>query len=121
MGLADAKRPSTGAGSQKALTAIPTLMAVGLETILQAGPGGQFVDKVHTARHLRRQNAYWEPSIWSRELLRPWLQGAQDTDVDRARDVVMAARHRGERPGRMSAALERAVLDIIERAGRELL
>jgi trimethylamine--corrinoid protein Co-methyltransferase len=165
-GLADAKRPSTEAGAQKALTAIPTLMvggsvtidcgglssgdlcspvqmvldaefvgalrrftvddpidedAIGLETIIEAGPGGQFVDKLHTARYLRGRGPYWEPSVWSRELLRPWLQGAGDTDVDRARDVVMAARRPGERPRKMSESLERAVTGIIAQAGRDLL
>ncbi len=131
-GLSDAKLPSVEAGYQKALTAIPTLLAcgslwmdagllsidevyspvqmvldneflsairrfivefeisdetIGLETILEAGPGGQYLDKQHTVRHMRRE--HWQPSIWSREMLGPWLEGPRRLDAGRAREVAL--------------------------------
>ena len=45
---------------------------VGLETILEAGPGGHYLDKEHTVRHFREE--HWNPTLWSRQMLRPWLE-----------------------------------------------
>jgi len=166
-GLTDAKLPSVEAGAQKALTAIPTLLAggslggslwldagllsidevcspiqmildneflgalqrfahefqiteesIGLETILEAGPGGQFLDKPHTVRHFREE--LWEPTIWSREMLRPWMEKGKSLDVDRAREIALEIQRRGAEPSGMSEALEREVLRIIERAKEDL-
>ena len=131
-GLSDAKLPSVESGYQKALSAIPTLLAcgqfwmdagllsidevcspiqlilddeflsalkhftkefvindetIGLDTILQAGPGGQYLAEEHTVRYLR--NEYWQPKIWSQEMLVPWLDGARKLDVDKARDQAV--------------------------------
>jgi trimethylamine---corrinoid protein Co-methyltransferase len=41
--------------------------AIALDLILEAGPGGQYLDKVHTARRFRQE--HWNPSIWSRQML----------------------------------------------------
>lgn len=161
-GLSDAKLPSVEAGAQKALTAIPTLLAggslwldagllsidevcspvqmvlddeflgalqhythafeitedaVGLETILEAGPGGHYLDKMHTVRYLRSE--HWQPGLWSRHMLGPWMEDGCRLDVDRAREVALsAARESSPEPGSgaMSEALEREVLRIIASA-----
>jgi trimethylamine--corrinoid protein Co-methyltransferase len=166
-GLSDAKLPSVEAGAQKALTAVPTLLAggsvwidagllsidevcspiqmildnelmaalkryiydfeiseetIGLETILEAGPGGHFLDKLHTARHFREE--HWAPGIWSRQMLGPWLAGDRWLDVDVAREkalqVQAETKRRGIEPSRMSETLEQDVLGIIERARAQL-
>jgi trimethylamine--corrinoid protein Co-methyltransferase len=164
-GLSDAKLPSVEAGAQKALTAIPTLMAcgslwmdagllsidevcspvqlilddeflgclsrfahefeisdetIGLETILEAGPGGHYLDKLHTVRYLREE--HWQPGIWSRQMLRPWLETDRSLDVDRAREKVLAlGQVAAESFSCMSPKLEREVLSIIDRARRVLV
>jgi trimethylamine--corrinoid protein Co-methyltransferase len=169
-GLTDAKLPSVEAGAQKALTALPTLLAggslwldagllsidevcsplqmvldneflgalkhlagcfpiteeaIGLETILEAGPGGHYLDKMHTVRYLRSE--HWQPSLWSRKMLRPWMEEGRLLDVDRAREVVreveaMAGqREQGPGSGAMSEALEREVLRVIERARAQVV
>jgi trimethylamine--corrinoid protein Co-methyltransferase len=94
---------------------------IGLETILGAGPGGQFLDKQHTVDHFRQE--HWNPSIWSRQMLRPWLQGDQSLDADRAREKALRVEDEMQRssPAFMSASLERAVLAIIERARNDLV
>lgn len=162
-GLTDAKLPSVEAGAQKALTAIPTLLAggnlrldagllsidevcspvqmildneflsalqrlahefqiteeaIGLDTIIEAGPGGHFIDKLHTARHFRDE--HWEPGLWSRQMLRPWMEGGCRLDADEARELALEIWGRGVEPVGMAEGLEREVLRIIERA-REVL
>jgi len=164
-GLTDAKLPSVEAGAQKALTAVPTLLAggslrldagllsidevcspvqmildneflralqrlvhefqiteeaIGLQTIIEAGPGGHFIDKVHTARHFRDE--HWEPCLWSRQMLAPWIETGSQLDVDRARELALELQERGvEGDTRMSEGLEREVLGIIERVRRTLM
>jgi trimethylamine--corrinoid protein Co-methyltransferase len=167
-GLSDAKLPSTEAGVQKALTAVPTLLAggsvwidagllsidevfspiqmvlddemvgalsrlthdfeisdetIGLETILDAGPGGHYIDRLHTVRHFREE--HWNPTIWSRRMLRPWMEAGRPLDVDVGREVVLDVHSRfgrGELATEgMSEPLERSVLAIIERARQALI
>jgi len=163
-GLTDAKLPSVEAGAQKALTAIPTLLAggslwldagllssdevcspvqmildneflsalqrfahefqitedaIGLETIVEAGPGGHFLDKLHTVRHFRDE--HWEPALWSRRMLKPWMEAGCRLDVDVARERAVAMQGREEEATGMSERLELAVLSIIERAKESLV
>jgi trimethylamine--corrinoid protein Co-methyltransferase len=163
-GLSDAKLPSVEAGAQKALTAIPTLLAggsvwldagllsidevcspvqmilddeflsalkrfvhefqvteetIGLDTIIEAGPGGHFLDKVHTVAHFREE--HWNPTIWSRRMLRPWMEEGGHLDVDKAREVAAEMRRRGPDPTGMPKSLEREVLRVIESARRALV
>lgn len=163
-GLSDAKLPSVEAGAQKALTAVPTLLAggnlwldagllsidevcspiqmilddellsaldrfthefqiieetIGLETIIEAGPGGHFLDKLHTVRHFRDE--HWQPAIWSRQMLRPWMEEGCHLDVDKARGMALEIQHRSAEPVGMSESLEREVLGIIERARKALV
>lgn len=166
-GLSDAKLPSTEAGAQKALSAIPTLMAggslwmdvgllgideicsplqmvldneflsalsrftqeievdeatIGLETILEAGPGGQYLDKMHTARHFREE--IWAPSLWSQEMTRAWLAGGQSIDADEARDIVLQVEaemiHRPAQPG-IDESFEHKILGVIAKAREALV
>ena len=158
-GLSDAKLPSVEAGYQKALTAIPTLLAcgsfwmdagllsidevcspvqlildneflgalerftresqiseesIGLETILQVGPGGHFMDKEHTVRYLRQEQ--WQPALWSRQMLHPWMESGESLDADRARQIALEAQRKGAHAPGMSPELESEVLRVIEKA-----
>jgi trimethylamine--corrinoid protein Co-methyltransferase len=162
-GLTDAKLPSVEAGAQKALTAIPTLLAggrlwldagllsidevcspiqmildneflsalehlthtfpiteeaIGLETILEAGPGGHYLDKLHTVRHFRDE--HWQPTIWSRKMLRPWMENDRRLDVDTAREIALEMQRQEIEPAGMAPSLEQSVLNIIERARKAL-
>ena len=96
---------------------------IGLGTIFEAGPGGQFLDKPHTARHFRSE--HWEPGIWSRHMLRPWLDAGRQLDVDRARELALEVQAEvqqgGLAPPGMPEGVEREVLGVIERARRALV
>jgi trimethylamine--corrinoid protein Co-methyltransferase len=163
-GLTDAKLPSVEAGAQKALTAIPTLLAggnlrldagllsidevcspvqmildnefisalqrfvhefeiteeaIGLDTIVDVGPGGHFIDKLHTARHFRSE--HWEPGIWSRWMLAPWMESGCHIDADQARDLALEIQARGATATGMSDELEQDVLGVIERARQTVI
>jgi trimethylamine--corrinoid protein Co-methyltransferase len=95
--------------------------SIGLETILEAGPGGHFLDKQHTVRYFREE--HWNPGIWSRQMLRPWIEGGRRLDVDLARDKALQIQSEMPQPPEpaMSASLEREVLGIIEQARRTLV
>jgi trimethylamine--corrinoid protein Co-methyltransferase len=167
-GLSDAKLPSVESGYQKALTALPTLLAcgslwmdagllsidevcspiqlilddeflsalnhlarefsisedaIGLETILEAGPGGHFLDKEHTVRYLRA-NEHWQPKIWSREMLSPWLEGTPPgkgmLDAGKAREIALETRLAVPTLHLLEDA-DRAILSLIDHARRDLL
>jgi trimethylamine--corrinoid protein Co-methyltransferase len=163
-GLTDAKLPSVEAGAQKALTAIPTLLAggslrldagllsidevcspvqmvldneflgvlqhlarefeiteetIGLETMLEVGPGGHYLDRRHTVRHFRDE--FWMPDVWTRQMVRPWLEAGGKLDADRAREKALDLQKCGAPPSEMSASLERQVLEVIDRARQALL
>ena len=162
-GLSDAKLPSVEAGYQKALTAIPTLLAWGsvhmdtgllsidevcsplqmildneflgalkhlaagmqvdeetlaLDSILQAGPGGNYMALEHTARHFR--TALWEPSVWSRLMLSSWFEQGRKLDVDYARDLYRAMSPDLDIEPRISREEEADVRALIQRARSEL-
>jgi trimethylamine:corrinoid methyltransferase-like protein len=158
-GLSDAKLPSVESGYQKALTALPTLMAtgnlwmdagllsidevcspvqllldheflgalrhmvnpfivdedsIGVETILQAGPAGQYLDKDHTVRYMRGE--HWHPKIWSREMLAPWLDGPRKLDVDKAREMALQFKQKYSPAPGISDEMEKEILGIIRKA-----
>ena len=61
--------------------------SISLETIFEAGPGGGFIDKMHTARYFRTE--LWQPEIWSRTMLGPWQTAGSKLDVDLAREIAL--------------------------------
>jgi trimethylamine--corrinoid protein Co-methyltransferase len=162
-GLTTAKLPSAEVGYQKALTALPILLAGGsfwldagllsidevyspiqmvldneflgalkhlckefeiseetlaIDTILEVGPGGSYIDQSHTARHFRREQ--WQPQLWTRSMLGPWLEAGAKLDVDLARERVLDL-NRGSLPASMlEPELERSLLQVIDRASQAL-
>jgi trimethylamine:corrinoid methyltransferase-like protein len=162
-GLSDSKLPSVESGAQKALTALPTLMAggsfwmdagllstdevyspiqmvldneflsalkqftrsfeiseesIGLETIFEAGPGGGFLDKVHTVRYFRSE--LWQPEIWSRTMLAPWQEASSKLDVDLAREIALDVYRRAGDYRGLNAETAHDILTLIETANRDL-
>jgi trimethylamine:corrinoid methyltransferase-like protein len=96
--------------------------SIGLETVLEAGPGGHFLDKMHTVRHFREE--HWNPTIWSRQMLRPWLEGDRRLDVDVAREIALEVQSEMKRHSlepAMSDSLEREALRVIDQARRTLV
>ncbi len=96
---------------------------LGLDAILQAGPGGHYLDSPHTVRHFRHE--LWIPEIWSRHMLRTWEGEGRRIDADLARERALEVQEQVEKgviePPGMSETLEREVLRVIECARRALV
>ena len=160
--LGDAKVPSCEMGMQKALNAIPAILAgtrslgtlvllsvdeigsplqlilddeyagalqrfargfeidedtLAYDLIREIGPGGLFIGTEHTARHYRKE--HWQPALFSREMYNAWMAGSHQTDIERAADMyntIMAA----EPKVYLGESTEKALLQVIEKAGREI-
>lgn len=92
--------------------------SIGLATILEAGPGKQYLDSDHTARHFR--NEHWQPKMWTRTMLAPWLEEGGKLDVDRARDFALAVWDEAPDPPQLSETEERDLLQLIHKAQQAL-
>jgi trimethylamine--corrinoid protein Co-methyltransferase len=161
--LTSAKLPSVEVGYQKALAALPTLLAggslwmdagllstdevyspiqmvldneflsalkhmvaeyevtpetLGIDTILEAGPGGNYLDKDHTLSHFRGE--LWQPALWTRQMLRPWLDSGAHLDVDLARDYVLEVQSQPITPF-IPDSLQTDLLKVIKQAETHFL
>ncbi|MBI4928967.1 MAG: trimethylamine methyltransferase family protein [Anaerolineae bacterium] len=92
--------------------------AIGLETIKAVGPGGSFLDQEHTVRRMRRE--HWQPALWSREMLSPWLEGSRALDVDKARAQALDFRASFQARSALSEAQERDLQALIQRAAAHM-
>ena len=92
--------------------------SISLETIFEAGPGGGFIDKMHTARNFRAE--LWQPKIWSRTMLGPWRETGSKLDVDLAREIALNVQDRASEYHGLNEADERNILDLIAKANKEL-
>jgi len=88
--------------------------AIGVDEICKAGPGGNFIATLHTAKRFRDE--HWEPHIWSREMTIPWLKGSKMLDVDRARKRYSNLNLSAERHCRISSDFEKDLMKVITKA-----
>jgi trimethylamine--corrinoid protein Co-methyltransferase len=87
---------------------------IGVDTILEAGPGGHFFDRPHTVRYMRQE--VWQPGIWQRTMLQPWIEDGCKLDVDRARDLVLSIKKDTAKypAAGLSATEEWDILDLLQ-------
>jgi hypothetical protein len=76
------------------------------------------MDKEHTVRYLRQEQ--WQPALWSRQMLRPWMEAEDGLDADRARQMALDIKRKGIPAPGMSPELEGEVLRVIEKARKKL-
>ncbi len=93
--------------------------AIGLETILDVGPGGHYMDRQHTVDFFRSE--HWQPDLWSRDMLQSWLEDGSHIDADIARekfyDMVVGS---PTSTPMMPEAFEQDILQVIDRAAKDL-
>ncbi len=58
--------------------------AFGLGEIADAGPGGTFIDRAHTAEHFRKE--LWFPELLDRDYYQSWLDGGAKSTEQRCRE-----------------------------------
>jgi trimethylamine--corrinoid protein Co-methyltransferase len=83
--------------------------AIGLETILAAGPGGSYAAEMHTASRFRKE--LWQPTLWAREMLGVWMAKGSKLDADKAADFALTVE---PVPPQISEEFEKDILNIIE-------
>jgi trimethylamine--corrinoid protein Co-methyltransferase len=91
--------------------------AIGLGEIEQAGPGGGFIDRAHTAEHFRRE--LWFPELLDRDYYQTWMDGGAKSTEQRCRQWREddLNKHQPEPlPGRLAETLA----EIVAAAKREL-
>ncbi len=57
--------------------------AIGLDVIDEAGPGGSFIDKMHTAEHFRQELFF--PRLLDRQYYQAWVDGGASSMEERCR------------------------------------
>jgi trimethylamine---corrinoid protein Co-methyltransferase len=89
---------------------------IGMETILQVGPGGIYAAETHTVKHFRKE--LWQPALWSREMLAVWLEKGAKPDVDKAAEMALSL---PVQRVQFSEAFDRDLMGVIEAAQKLLL
>jgi trimethylamine---corrinoid protein Co-methyltransferase len=62
--------------------------ALGLDVIEEAGPGGTFIDTMHTAEHFREE--LWMPKLLDRDYYQAWLDAGAQSMEDRCKAQTQA-------------------------------
>jgi len=91
---------------------------LGLESILSVGPGGAYINLPHTARHFRAES--WQPAVWSRYMLQPWISKGSLTDSDLARQSALELQKKAMETF-MPEPVEKEVLSVIDAARKKLV
>lgn len=88
------------------------------DTILEAGHGGLFTDKMHTVEHFREE--VWDSRLWSSTLLDAWLEEggkrAEDLALEKWRSIMSEPDHGQGIPREAEAKVE----DILNRARQQV-
>jgi len=92
--------------------------AIATDLILEVGPGGHYLDQMHTVDYFREE--HWNPSIWSRQMLKSWAGDTQKIDTDLARDVIAKVKQGGYREPRVTPTFEREFVALLDRAADAL-
>lgn len=88
--------------------------SIAADMVAAVGPGGNFAAEEHTARWFRRE--LWEPVLWERHHFSAWRERDGRTDLDRAREQVLAILAQPAPPSAISEREERDLQQIIRRA-----
>ena len=88
-----------------------------VDLIEEVGPGGSFIDKIHTAEHFR--NELWFPSLLDRDYYDTWkAKGAESMEERcRVRKEEILATHQVEP---LSQDIARELDKIVETARKDL-
>jgi trimethylamine--corrinoid protein Co-methyltransferase len=86
-----------------------------LDEIDEVGPGGTFIDRIHTAENYRKH--LWFPDLLDRDYYRAWLNNGALNTEDRCRQKKQHILETHEVPP-LPADVNKALDDIVRHAGR---
>jgi len=89
-----------------------------VDLVKEVGPGGLFMDRMHTAEHFRSE--LWEPKIWSREMFSGWLASGAKTALDKALEGYHEIMAMPDLPPGISDDTDKRLGEIMERAAAAL-
>jgi trimethylamine---corrinoid protein Co-methyltransferase len=87
--------------------------SIGIETVLESGPGGHFLDKDHTAKYYRKE--VWQPNMFSNQMQRGWLEAGGKLDLEKAREKVLEFMDKPLGSSKLKEE-ERELMNVIEKA-----
>ncbi len=91
--------------------------AIGISELADAGPGGTFIERMHTATHFRKE--LWFPQLLDRDYYQAWLDGGAATMQQRCKDVKEQIL-KGHEVEPVSKELQKALDEIVAGAQKEL-
>jgi trimethylamine---corrinoid protein Co-methyltransferase len=91
---------------------------IALDLIRQVGPGGNFLDQMHTAEHCRTE--HWQPSIFNRKTFQTWKANDGKTDLEKAKDIYLDIMKKDDVIPLIEEKTENALLAIIQSARRNM-
>ena len=91
--------------------------ALGIDQIADAGPGGTFVDRMHTAEHFRKE--LWFPQLLDRQFYQAWADGGAEDTEQRCRQQRMKLMETHEVEP-VSPDLDAALVEIVAAARKSL-
>ena len=83
------------------------------EVIKEAGPGGTFLDKVHTARNFRGE--LWEPGFFTQFGFAHWMAAGAKSEAEKARDIFRDIIKKDAPPSRLSSQADAEMRGAIEK------
>ena len=87
------------------------------EIIHQVGPGGNFLDQEHTARHCRE---FYTPATFYRGARQAWKASGAKTITDRATEQAFAILEK-HKPSYLSGKISQEVNRVVEKADKKLV
>jgi trimethylamine---corrinoid protein Co-methyltransferase len=89
----------------------------GFELIKQLGPGGTFIDQMHTAKHFRQE--LWFPKLLDRQYYQSWLDNGQTSCEQRCKEIKHEILTSHD-PESVSGDVEKVLTEIVNAARKNL-
>jgi trimethylamine--corrinoid protein Co-methyltransferase len=91
--------------------------ALAVDEIDDAGPGGTFIDREHTAAHFRAE--LWQPHLLDRQFYQSWMDNGATDMAQRIEAEKRSLSQQGKLPP-LDKGLDRELTRIVSAARREL-
>jgi len=91
--------------------------ALGINEIIEVGPGGKFIDRLHTAERFRKE--LWFPKLLDRNFYQLWLDSGANDISKRCKEYKEQVL-KNHQPKPIDGKLDKTLKEIVETAKKEL-